>query len=57
MNYSQCPDCEKLYIGWAKNEICRNCGGKLKKISQEKFKEESDYQKRKHYQEVIKSES
>lgn len=57
MNYYKCPDCERLYTGWAKSETCKKCGGKLKKISQEKFKEESEYQERKHYREVIKSET
>lgn len=57
MNYNQCPDCEKLFTGWAKSETCQNCGGKLKKLTQEKFEEEKEYQERKHYREAIKSES
>jgi len=57
MNYYRCSECKTLFANWETSKFCSKCNGKLVRISEEKYKEEKDYQERKHYREVIQSES
>jgi len=37
MNYKICEGCDQKYCGWAEKKICRECGGKLERITREEF--------------------
>lgn len=34
----KCQKCGKTWHGWAKSDICLDCGGKLEKVKEEKNK-------------------